>query len=251
MRLYATLLSRMGELSKKYSNLPDSYIKRVTEQVYWRTPKGPQYLPRTIEKTDFRFTTNRPWTQEFRQQNKQHERRKFVHVEPLKDWNFFRGDRVEVLVGHDKGKQGIVKMIFQERNWVIVEGLNTVLKRVGKIKEFPGMLVKFETPLLVTTGVKLVDPSDLQATDIEWKYDNAGVRVRVSTRTGRIIPIPIMNQETIDYKTPRLYKLNDKDTHPKEITKITFKPSLKTFEMDLMDKMGIKEERHRKPTYWY
>lgn len=41
-----------------------------------------------------------------------------------------RGDRVEILVGRDKGKQGIVSQIYQERNWVIVEGLNTHLRCV-------------------------------------------------------------------------------------------------------------------------
>lgn len=34
--------------------------------------------------------------------------------------------QVEVLVGRDKGKHGIVKKIVYERNWVFVEGLNIV-----------------------------------------------------------------------------------------------------------------------------
>jgi large subunit ribosomal protein L24 len=68
---------------------------------------------------------------------------------------------VEVLVGKDKGKQGIICQVFQERNWVIVEGLNCELKLIGKSKDFPGMYIKSEKPLLVTSEVSLVDPSDL------------------------------------------------------------------------------------------
>lgn len=34
--------------------------------------------------------------------------------------------QVEVLVGKDRGKQGIVSKIVHERNWVFVEGLNVV-----------------------------------------------------------------------------------------------------------------------------
>jgi len=68
---------------------------------------------------------------------------------------------VEVLVGRDKGKQGIICQVFQERNWVIVEGLNCELKLMGKSKDFPGIYIKSEKPLLVTNGVSLVDPSDL------------------------------------------------------------------------------------------
>lgn len=34
------------------------------------------------------------------------------------------------MVGKDKGKQGIVSQVIQERNWVFVEGLNTHLRTV-------------------------------------------------------------------------------------------------------------------------
>jgi len=36
-----------------------------------------------------------------------------------------------------------------------------------------------------------------------------------------------------------------------DIKKITFSPLLKTFEMDIMDEMDIKEDRVPAPTYWY
>ena len=34
--------------------------------------------------------------------------------------------QVEVLVGKDKGKVGMINSIIKERNWVYVEGLNCV-----------------------------------------------------------------------------------------------------------------------------
>jgi len=34
--------------------------------------------------------------------------------------------QVELLVGKDKGKQGLVNCIIKERNWVYVDGLNCV-----------------------------------------------------------------------------------------------------------------------------
>lgn len=42
----------------------------------------------------FRYTTNRPWTEEFRRQNQPGLHRKKVFVEPILEWVFFRGDRV-------------------------------------------------------------------------------------------------------------------------------------------------------------
>lgn len=68
---------------------------------------------------------------------------------------------MEILVGRDKGKQGHVIQVIQERNWVMVEGLNTCLKVKGKTEGFPGFFVADEMPLLITNEVSLVDPSDL------------------------------------------------------------------------------------------
>lgn len=42
-----------------------------------------------------------------------------------------------------------------------------------------------------------------------------------------------------------------KDTTAKEVTKITFVPSLQTFEMSLMEEYGIKEDRVPGKVYWY
>ena len=37
---------------------------------------------------------NRPWSEEFRRQNLPNARRKKFFVEPIREWSFFRGDRV-------------------------------------------------------------------------------------------------------------------------------------------------------------
>lgn len=61
-----------------------------------------------------------------------------------------------------------------------------------------------------------------QGTPIEWRYLEDGQRVRVSVRSGRIIPIPVSSQETIDYKLPQLYLEQAKDTTKADVEKITF-----------------------------
>ncbi|XP_063834260.1 large ribosomal subunit protein uL24m [Ostrinia nubilalis] len=253
MRIFGYLAKKVGDLTVKYSNLPESYIKRSFEQVYWKNPTGyPQYPKAVIARKRFRFTTNRPWTGQFRQQNDRDTHRKKVFLEPIGEWSFFRGDRVEVMVGKDKGKQGIITQVIQERNWVIVEGLNTHLRTVGKDKNFPGVVIQSEAPLLVTTGVKLVDPETLKPTEIEWRYTEEGDKVRVSKASSRIIPIPKGAEETIDYKSKEVYIENEKkDTKADVIAKITFAPKLNTFEMDIMEEMGIKEDRVPAKSYWY
>lgn len=221
------------------------------EQVYYKTPNDPRYTKAEIKRKKFRFTTNRPWTGAFRNQNMPGTLRKKVFVEPIADWNIFKGDRVEVLVGRDKGKQGIVSSIIAERNWVMVEGLNTHLRIIGKKGDFPGIVLRSEAPLLVTNQVSLVDPSDLLATPVEWRFTEEGDKVRVSTRTGRIIPLPKADEETHDYKDAKIYIERPKDTPAKVASEVTFEPTLETFEMQVMREMGIEEDRVPAKTYWY
>lgn len=97
----------------------------------------------------------------------------------------------------------------------------------------------------------MVDPSDLQATKFEWRYTEEGEETRVSLRTGRIIPIPASAEETIDYKSKKLYKEQPKDTSADDATEITFAPRLMTFQMEIMEKMGVKEDRVPPKYYWY
>jgi large subunit ribosomal protein L24 len=48
-----------------------------------------------------------------------------------------------------------------------------------------------------------------------------------------------------------LFPESEKDTEATEVMEITFKPALKTFEMDIMEHMGIQEDRVPAKTYWY
>lgn len=255
MRLTAFLLRRYPAKSTiRYSGLPERYIKRTMRQVEWENPDhGPQYVKgRSKEVEHFFFDENRPWTTGFTQKNAV-KSDKFIPrtlVEPIKDWSFFKGDIVEVLIGKDKGKQGIVNYIVEERNWVFVEGLNT--KRVPIDPSDPnGVEIKQEKPLLITCDVKLVDPSDNKPTEVEWRYKEDGERVRVSSRTGRELPIPVQDQETVNYKRPELYKEQPMDTPADVALENTYEPYLGTFQMQLMEKYGIKEDRIPKKSYWY
>ncbi|KAI5702616.1 hypothetical protein M8J76_003686 [Diaphorina citri] len=218
---------QVGELTKAYSNLPDRYINRVMRQVYHVYPKGPQYTVVDQGKdSDFDFSTDRPWEVPFLARNRPWEKnKKKIPIEPIKDWSIFKGDRVEILVGKDKGKQGYVIQIFQEINSVIVEGLNTYLKKMGDSQ----FIIKQEAPLLVTNEVALVDPSDRMGCQVEWRYTEAGDRVRVSKRSEN----------------------EDKDTKEQDVLAVTYQPKLSTFEMDIMEEHKIEEDRVPAKSFWY
>jgi large subunit ribosomal protein L24 len=216
-----------------------------------------RYQERLIKHTIRRHTLDRPWTDAYWQHNPAFQKKKKdvpPVVLPIKDedWMWFRGDRVEVLVGPDKGKQGYINMIVQERNWVTVEGLNCKYKVMGESPDWAGMMYKEEQPLLVTTDILLVDPSDEKGSAVEWRYSADGQKFRVSTRSGTVLPLPAKSEETMDYKTRVGYQPNKiKDTVARDVEDITYEPKLATFEMDIMNSMGIKEERKAAKSWWY
>ena len=61
---------------------------------------------------------------------------------PGKSWNIYRGDRVVVTKGRDRGESGVVASVDRERSTVIVSGVNLVKKHVrGSARSGPGQIV--------------------------------------------------------------------------------------------------------------
>lgn len=242
--------------TKAYANLPERYIMRKAMRLKYKPPVRHPAFSQELELTEINeHLKERPWHQSYG--TKVDRFAKWTHptyVEPIapEDWMWFRGDRVEILTGKDKGKQGYIVQVVQERNWVFVEGCNGKLKKMGEDGEFPGMYYLDEQPLLVTKDIKLVDPQDELGTDVEWRFTEDGERIRISQRSGHILPIPSEAYQTIDYKVPVGYFENkEKDTKAPDVEEITFVPKLATFEMDIMEAQGIKEDRIPPKTFIY
>ena len=209
------LTSDIGKYTKAYANLPERYIVRKSAKVMHKSEDHPSYVPRLNKWKAQVHGIERPWAdhywENFTRAFDEDEHPDIVQPICEDEWMWFRGDRVEIMTGKDKGKQGYIMYIVQEKNWVLVEGLNLKYKhdnteRNDKPKKYPGVMHVEEKPLLVTSDIKLVDPSDEQACDVEWAFSEDGDRVRISTKTGVIIPIPSQSDETIDYKTKKGYR---------------------------------------------
>jgi len=250
MRLFSRLLAR---LPRDFSNFPERYIKRQTQFIDYKPPAGlPNYWSKPVRWRDEPYyDVHRPWTREFQEQNAPGVEQPEIFVQPLRKFPVLRGDIVEILSGKDKGKQGIVDYIVKERNWVFVEGLNVRHTWTNKDADNPGYIVSETMPLLYPIDVCFVDPTDKRPTEAEWRLDEDGNQVRVSLRTERVIPIPNEAYHTYDYKMKTEYVEEAKDTPATEVEKITFVAKAKTFEMDIMDQMGMKEERIPYPMFWY
>ncbi|XP_029437561.1 39S ribosomal protein L24, mitochondrial [Rhinatrema bivittatum] len=199
---------------------------------------------------DYRYGMSRPWTMAAQKRNPPGKKRRKIFVEPLskEDWQVYRGDTVEILAGKDMGKQGKIVQIIRARNWVVLEGLNTHYRYIGRSGDYRGTYIASEAPLLLSQ-ISLIDPTDRKPTEVEWRYTEEGERVRVSTRTGRIIPKPMYQRR--DGIIPEQWQDGPKDTSVDDALEMTYKPSLKTFEEEIMERMGIVEARRARKSYWY
>ncbi len=96
-----------------------------------------------------------------------------------------KGDRVVVLAGKDKGRQGNVLRVFPEFDRVLVEGVNVVQRHTRPSQTNPqGGIVNKEAPIHVS-NVAYVDKSG-QPTRVGFRMDG-DKKVRFAKKSGEVI----------------------------------------------------------------
>jgi large subunit ribosomal protein L24 len=95
-----------------------------------------------------------------------------------------KGDRVVVLSGKDRGKEGVVMRALPKQNKVIVEGVNVAKKHQRPTRmTMQGGIIDKDMPLHVS-NVAIISPGDGKATRIGYRFDDEGNKLRVCRRTG-------------------------------------------------------------------
>lgn len=95
------------------------------------------------------------------------------------------GDKVQVITGKEKGKQGTVLKAIPRENRVIVEGLNIAKKHTRSSMESEGGIVETEAPIHVS-NVQLVDPKSGEPTRVGFRFED-GKKVRYAKKSGEAI----------------------------------------------------------------
>jgi large subunit ribosomal protein L24 len=95
-----------------------------------------------------------------------------------------KGDRVQVLAGKDKGKQGSVIAALPAEQKVIVEGVNIARKHQKPTqKNQQGGIIDKTMPIHVS-NVAVISPSDGKPTRVGYRITPEGTKVRICRRTG-------------------------------------------------------------------
>ena len=95
-----------------------------------------------------------------------------------------KGDKVIVLSGKDKGKEGEVSFASPKDGRVIVDGVNISKKHQKPTREtMQGGIIDKEMPINAS-NVAIISPQDGKPTLVGYRIANDGSKVRICRRTG-------------------------------------------------------------------
>ncbi len=98
-----------------------------------------------------------------------------------------KGDRVIVLTGRDKGKQGEVIAVMPKESRALVRGVNIVRRHQRQSATQEGGIISKEAPIHLS-NLALEDPTDGKPTRVGFKVLEDGKKVRFAKRSGELIP---------------------------------------------------------------
>ncbi len=97
-----------------------------------------------------------------------------------------KGDRVVILSGRDKGRQGAVLKVLPKEERLLVEGLNIVHRHTRPTQADPQGGIKDKEASLHVSNVALVDPKTGEPTRVGFRVEG-GKKVRFAKKSGEVI----------------------------------------------------------------
>ena len=97
-----------------------------------------------------------------------------------------KGDRVVVLTGKDKGRQGPVLQVMPKESRVLVGGINMVKRHTKPSQGDPNGGIKSKEASLHISNVAYIDPKSGAPTRVGFKIDG-DKKVRVALKSGEVI----------------------------------------------------------------
>ena len=97
-----------------------------------------------------------------------------------------KGDRVVLLTGKDKGRQGAVVRVLPKEERIVVEGLNLVKRHTRPTQSDPQGGIKSKEAPLHVSNVALVDPKSGGPTRVGFRIED-GKKVRFAKKSGEVI----------------------------------------------------------------
>ncbi len=97
-----------------------------------------------------------------------------------------KGDKVKILIGKDKGREGLVVKSFPKKSQLLVEGINMFKKHVKPTQGRAGGIIEKERAILISK-VALICPECKKTTRVGYKIDKSGDKYRICKKCQAII----------------------------------------------------------------
>lgn len=101
--------------------------------------------------------------------------------------NIKTGDKVRVIAGKDKGKEGAVLQVFPKLNRVVVEGVNLMTKHLRKQGNRAGQKIKFPSPIHAS-NLQVISPKSGKSGRVGYKRiekEGKSMKIRVIKSKGQ------------------------------------------------------------------
>ncbi len=96
-----------------------------------------------------------------------------------------RGDKVVVIAGKDKGKQGDITRVMPKDEKAIVAGVNVAIRHQRQTQTAPGGRVPKEMPIALS-NLAIIDPKDGGPTRVGFRMEG-DKKVRFAKKSGEAI----------------------------------------------------------------
>lgn len=96
-----------------------------------------------------------------------------------------KGDKIIVLTGKDKGKEGEIASLNPSTGKAVVTGVNTSIRHVKQSQGSTGGRVPTDMPIQLS-NLALIDPKEGGATRVGFKIED-GKKVRFAKKSGALI----------------------------------------------------------------
>ena len=104
-----------------------------------------------------------------------------------------KGDKVKILIGKDKGREGEVVKAMPKKDKIVIKGMNLYKKCIKPSQGKPGSIITKERAMTVSK-VALICPNCKKAIRVAYQIDKSGEKSRICRKCKTILSSPVIKK---------------------------------------------------------
>jgi large subunit ribosomal protein L24 len=104
-----------------------------------------------------------------------------------------KGDTVKILIGKDKGREGLVVKSIPKKDKVVVKGLNLYKKHIKPTQGKAGSIIEKERSITVSK-VAVICPSCKKTIRVAYLIDKSGEKSRICRKCKSVLNTPVVKK---------------------------------------------------------